>query len=111
MAAAHYYAAPSLDGAARRASWLEPDFCFALLSCLVALGAGLDAGGALGPPRTFAAGVVRALIWFGLTVLLVAAWGNAVSLLTLLIAPSHAFLGMRLATLSSAFRAQRLWKK
>ncbi|MEI9942571.1 MAG: hypothetical protein WDO69_35605 [Pseudomonadota bacterium] len=109
VAAAHYYTPPDLNGASHSNSWLERDFCFAAASGLVAAFVGLHAG--VAQVRALGAVLVRALIWFGLTMLLVAAWGNSVSLLTLLIAPSHAFACLRLATLVRAWRSERLWRK
>jgi len=111
FAAAHYYSPPNLNGASRGNSWLERDFCFAAASSLIALGVGFDAGRALVPARLLGAVLVRALLWFALTMLLVAAWGNSVSLLTLLIAPSHAFACLRLAALGRAIRSELLWRK
>ena len=111
FAAAHFYLPPSLNGASRSNSWLELDFCFASASCLVALGVGLYAGSALARARVLSAVLVRTLIWFALTLLLVLVWGNAVSLLTLLIAPSHAFACLRLIALGRAWHSERLWRK
>ena len=110
FAAAHYYSAPNLNGAARGSPWLEPDFCLALLSGLVACGVGAHAGAAVVRTTPISAVLVRALIWLLLTVLLAAAWGGSIALLTLLIAPSHAFACLRLATLARAWRSERLWR-
>jgi hypothetical protein len=107
FAATRYYSAPSLNGAARSNSWLELDFCLAAASSLVALGIGLLAGRA----RALDALPARALIWFALTVLFAVAWGNSLSLLTLLIAPSHACACLRLAGLGRAWRSERLWRR
>jgi hypothetical protein len=111
FASARYYSPPSLNGTERGKPWLEPDFCLALLSSLTALAVGLLAGRAVVQSRVLAAVVVRALLWLVLTVLLAAAWGSSVSLLTLLIAPSHAFAGVRLSALALAWRAELLWRK
>ncbi len=111
LSAAHYYSAPNLSGASRSNSWLERDFCFAAASGLVAVGVGLHAGRALGKPRLLGSIFVRALIWFALTILLIVAWSSSVSLLTLLIAPSHAFACLRLASLWRAWRSELLWRK
>ncbi len=55
--------------------------------------------------------LARVLLWIAVTALLALAWGNSVSLLTLLIAPSHALTCVRLVALGRAFRAERLWRK
>ena len=109
FAAVHYYTAPNLNGAARGSPWLEPDFCLALSSSLLALGVGGYAGIGLVRSRLLSAVFVRALSWLLLTMLLVAAWGSSVALLALLLAPSHAFAGLRLVALGRAWRAEQLW--
>ena len=76
---------PNLNGASRSSSWLELDSGLASASSLVALGVGLYAGREFRQARVLGAVLLRALIWLGLTCLLVAVWGNSVSLLTLLI--------------------------
>jgi len=110
FAAAHFYSAPTLNGAARGSSWLERDFCFAAASGVVAIAVGLYADGARLRGRVQSAVLVRTLLWFGLTILLGVAWATSVSLLTLLIAPSHAFAGLRLAALVREWRSERLWQ-
>jgi F0F1-type ATP synthase membrane subunit c/vacuolar-type H+-ATPase subunit K len=109
LVAAHYYAAPNLNGAARGSPWLERDFCWSLLSALLAVGVGLHAG--VGVVRTRALGSVltQALSWLAVTILLAAAWGSSIALLTLLIAPSHAFACLRLVSLARAWRTEKLW--
>lgn len=112
FASAHFYRAPSLDGAARSNAWLERDFCLALGSHLLAVGVGIYAGSARGVrARVLSAVLSRALSVLLLTLLLGAAWASAVGLLTLLIAPSHAFAGLRLAALARAWRSERNWAK
>ena len=106
----HVYSAPSLRGTSDGSPWLELDFCFALASCLVALGVAIHAGWRLPQARVADALVPRVLIWFGLTISLSLVWGSALSLLTLLIAPSHALACVRLATLARAWRSERLWR-
>jgi len=110
VVAAHYYAPPNLNGASHSDLWLERDFCFAAASSLVAVGVGLLAGRALAHVRVFGAVLVRTLVWFGLTIVVGAAWAGPVSLLALLIAPSHAFALLRLVALGRAWRAERLWR-
>ena len=111
IASAHFYSPPNLNGASRGSAWLELDFGFAAASSLVALAVGLHAGAAVVRSRVLAAVLVRALIWFVLTLLLAAAWVSSVSLLALLIAPSHAFACLRLAALVRAWRSERLFRK
>ncbi|HEX2670236.1 MAG TPA: hypothetical protein VHM25_05160 [Polyangiaceae bacterium] len=112
FAAAHYYTAPNLDGTARSNAWFELDFCLALASNLLAVGVGIHAGAVRGVrTRALSSGLSRALSWFLLTLLLGAAWASAVALLTLLIAPSHAFAGLRLAALSRAWHSARQWER
>ncbi|MET0794195.1 MAG: hypothetical protein ABW061_21920, partial [Polyangiaceae bacterium] len=60
-------------------------------------------------PRVFSRLLIHTLCWFGLTVCSFALWGQFLSLLTLLIAPSHAFAVLRLALLWQAWRAEVLW--
>lgn len=112
VAAAHFYAAPNLNGTARSNAWFELDFCLALASNLLAVGVGVYAGAIRGV-RTpaLSSALSRALSWFLLTLLLGAAWASAVALLTLLIAPSHAFAGLRLAALGRAWRSAWLWER
>jgi len=107
FAAAHYYSAPALNGAAPSNSWFEPDFCFAAASGLVALGVALHIGRAFEPAPM----LLRVLIRSALTLILLAVWANSVSLLTLLIAPSHAFAALRLIALARAWHSDRLWRK
>ena len=61
--AAHYYSPPSLNGAAPDNPWLEPDFCFALGSSLLALGVGLHAGRAGVQALVLGAVLARVLLW------------------------------------------------
>ena len=110
LAAAHYYSAPDLNGASRTSFWLEPDFDYAAASSLVAVGVALSCGAAGTRARLFGTGLLRTLIWFGLTVLLVAAWGNSLSLLTLMIAPSHALACLRVASLWRSWRTESLFQ-
>jgi hypothetical protein len=77
----------------------------------LALAVALGIGRALVEPRVLAAVVSRALLWLVLTLLLVALWGNSVSLLTLMIAPSHAFAALRLATLARTWRSEQIFRK
>jgi len=109
--AAHYYSVPNLNGAARDNPWLERDFCFALASSLLALGVGLHAGRAPVQARVLARVLVHVLVWIAMTIALALAWGSSVSLLTLLIAPSHAFALLRLVALGRAMRAEQLFRK
>jgi RsiW-degrading membrane proteinase PrsW (M82 family) len=109
LAAAHFYAAPSFDGAARSNAWFELDFCLALASHLVAVGVGVYAGGMRGVRAR--AALSRALSWLLLTLVLGLAWASFVALLTLLIAPSHAFASLRVAALVRVWNAERKWQR
>ncbi len=111
FAAAHYYLPPNLNGTSVSNSWLELDFCFASASSLIALGVGLQAGRGFAQARVLRVVLLRTLTWFVFTIVLVAAWGNSVSLLTLLIAPSHAFACLRLVALGRAWRSEQLFRK
>lgn len=113
FAAAHYYTVPNLDGAARGNAWLELDFCLALASNLLSVGVGVHAGAARVVVRARGPSTVltRGLSWLLLTLLLGAAWASSVALLTLLIAPSHAFAVLRLAALVRAWRSERAWER
>ncbi len=111
MLAAHWYEPPNLMGSSGSSLWSEGDFLCSLASSLVAIGVAIAAGRAVIRVRAFGALVVRAIIWFGLTVLLSGAWAQFLSLWTLLIAPSHAFAVLRLALLWQAFRTDRAWRR
>ena len=111
LGAAHFYAAPNFNGSARGVSWLELDFGLALASNLLAVGAGVQAGRGVVRSRSLSVMLPRALLWLLLTIALGAAWASSVSLLTLLIAPSHAFAVLRLVALVRAWRTERRWRK
>ena len=111
LAAWRVYQPPNLAGVSR-ASWTELDLLCSVASAICALATGLAAR----DPRvvvrlTFGASLLRTLSWFALTLILFAAWTHAVFLLTLLIAPSHAFACVRVFDLWRGFRAERLWRK
>jgi hypothetical protein len=111
FAAAHYYSAPNANGAAHGSPWLETDFCLALSSSLLAFGVGLYAGRGSAWRSVFGAGLVRALGWLFLTIVLALVWGSSIGLLTLLVAPSHSFAGVCLVALGRAWRTEQLFRK
>jgi hypothetical protein len=110
-AAARFYVPPSLNGGARQNPWLELDFCLASASSLLALGVAAYAGRAVKPSRSFARVLGGTLLWIALTIVLVFSWRSAIALSALLVAPSHALLGLRLAGLWRAWRSERLWRR
>jgi hypothetical protein len=110
IAAAAFYRAPNTLGAPNSSLWLEPDFLCSLASSALALASAWAAGRRLVRTRAFLRVLLHALTWFGLTVGLFLLWGYYVSLLTLLIAPAHAFAGLRLVLLWQAWRAEVAWR-
>ena len=106
LVAAHFYAPPALNGGARQNPWLELDFCFASSSSLLAVAVAVYAGQVVAPSRAFARVLGRALLWLAITIVLVFSWRLAIALSALLVAPSHAFLVLRLAALWRAWRAE-----
>lgn len=111
LAAAHFYAAPEFNGSAPGIAWFERDFSLALASNLLAVGAGVQAGRGIVRSRLLRATLSRASLLLLLTLVLGAAWASSVALLTLLIAPSHAFAVLRLAALARAWFVERRWQK
>lgn len=110
FAAAHFYAPPTLNGGAHQNPWLELDFCCALASSLLALGVAAYAGKATARSRAFARVLGRALLWLSLTIVLVLSWRPSIALSALLVAPSHAFLGVQLLSLWRAWRSEVLFR-
>lgn len=112
VASAHYYEPPNLLGSSKRSLWLEPDTACSFASggwaLLVASLAGR--GKELARPSVFRRLLVHASVWFGLTLLLFAFWSQFVLLLTLPIAPTHAFAALRLGLLWQAWRAEVAWR-
>jgi len=82
-----------------------------LLSALLAFGVGLHAGAGVARPRALSSALAQALSWLSLTTLFAVAWGTSIALLTLLIAPSHAFACLRLLSLARAWRSEKLWSR
>lgn len=111
IAAAHLYQVPNLLGSSRQSWWLEADFQCSLASGALALGVAQWLGRQVARPAVFQVALVRALIWFGLTACLFAIWGQYIFLLTLLIAPTHAFAWLRLGTLWRAWRADVAFRR
>ena len=110
VAAAVLYRPPNVVGVSGTSPWLEPDFLCSLGSGGLALLLAWLAGRHLVRPRLFGRLVLHALVWFGLTVGLFLLWGRYVFLLTLVIAPSHAFAALRLVLLWQAWRADAAWR-
>ena len=106
VCAAHWYKTPALGEAPERAIWIERDVLYSLASTLVALASGAIAGRSTGAGATGAGSpLLRAALWVGLSLLLLAAWAHYVFLLTLLIAPAHAFAALRVFSLWTRWRA------
>jgi hypothetical protein len=105
--AAHWYATPTLSGATEHALWIERDVLCSLASGAFALASGTLAGRAAraGAP---AAGslLLRVVIWLGLGLLFLAEWAHYLFLLTLLIAPTHAFAALRVFALWTSWRSE-----
>jgi hypothetical protein len=104
--AAHWYRTPTLGEAPERAIWIERDVLCSLASSVVALASGAFAGrsaraGAAAAGSQF----LRVVLWLGLSVLLLAAWAHYLFLLTLLIAPAHAFAALRVFALWTSWRS------
>jgi hypothetical protein len=59
----------------------------------------------------FARALRRAVLWITLSIVLAFSWRSCVALSALLIAPSHAFLAVRLAILWRIWRSEALWRK
>jgi hypothetical protein len=111
LAAAHLYQVPNLVGNSARSWWLEGDVQLSLASGALSLGVGLWSARQIARPAAFQALLLRALIWFGLTVCLFAVWGHYVDLLTLLIAPTQAFAWLRSGTLWRAWRSDVAFRR
>jgi hypothetical protein len=113
LGAAHWYERPHFSGAPERSIWLEPDFLCSLASSVVALATAARARrSATRVGATAARSVLaRTLIWACLTLLFFGAWLEHVFLFALLIAPTHAFAGLRLIGLWSAWRTEVVWQR
>jgi hypothetical protein len=105
--AAHWYRTPTLSGAPERAIWIERDVLCSLASSAAALASGAFAGSSASRAGATAAGslLLRAVIWVALSVLFLAVWAHYLFLLTLLIAPAHAFATLRAFTLWTSWRS------
>ena len=108
VGAAHWYETPHQSGVTEHSVWLERDVACALASSALALALGLATKRWATQPGAIAGGSVplRALIWALLCVLFLALWSNYLFLLTLLVAPSHAFAALRLLGLLSAWKSE-----
>ena len=106
LCAAHWYQAPRLSSS-ERPFWAERDFLCALASSALALAVAVSStrlalnAGAFGAGSLF----LRALVWSGLALLFIALWSASLSLLTLLVAPTHAFAALRLVALWTKWRS------
>jgi hypothetical protein len=108
--AAVFYKPPNAFGFSDTSLWLERDFLCSFASSALALLVAWIAGRAIVRPRIFGRLLLHTVIWFGLTAVLFLVWSHYVFLFTLLIAPSHAFAGLRLALLWQAWRAEVAWR-
>jgi hypothetical protein len=108
VCAAHWYATPTLSGAPARAIWTERDVLCSLASSVAALASGAFVGSSATRAGATAAGslLLRVVIWVGLSVLFLAVWAHYLFLLTLLIAPAHAFATLRLFSLWTSWRSE-----
>ncbi len=104
--AARWYTTPTFSGAAEHGVWIERDVLCSLASSAVALASGVFAGRSLGP-GALAAGspLLRVAIWLGLGLFFLAVWAHYLFLLTLLIAPTHAFAALRVLALWTSWRS------
>jgi hypothetical protein len=107
--AAHWYRTPALGEAPERAISIERDVLCSLASAAVALASGAVAGRSARAGATAAGSqLLRVVLWLGLSVLFLAAWAHYLFLLTLLIAPAHAFAALRVFSLWTSWRAEVL---
>jgi hypothetical protein len=105
--AAHWYTTPTLSGATEHPLWIERDVLCSLASSALALASGALAGGSARAGATAAGSLLlRVVIWLGLSVLFLAAWAHFLFLLTLLIAPAHAFAALRVLSLWTSWRSE-----
>ncbi|HWZ92870.1 MAG TPA: hypothetical protein VNW92_28590 [Polyangiaceae bacterium] len=113
LAAAHDYVLPRSRGSAGGSIWLEADFLCTLASSTAALGVGVWSSRAATSAGATAARslTARVAIWAGLTLLFLGLWLEHVFLFALLIAPTHAFAGLRLIGLWSAWRTDVAWRR
>jgi len=107
LLAVRLYRPPSMLASVERSPWLEADVLCSLASSGLALAVGLWSRAQERPQSLpFRALLLRALLWFGLTLVLFVVWGPRVFLSTLLIAPTHAFAALRLADLWRRWRVE-----
>ena len=113
LGAARYYVLPRSRGSAGGSIWLEADLLCTLASSAAALAVGLWSRRAATSAGATAAQslAARVAIWAGLTLLFLGLWLEHVFLFALLIAPTHAFAGLRLIGLWSAWRADVAWRR
>jgi hypothetical protein len=113
LGAAHFYVLPRSRGSAGGSVWLEADFLCTSGSSAAALAVGVWSSRAATSAGATAARslMARVAIWAGLTLLFLALWLEHVFLFALLIAPTHAFAGLRLIGLWSAWRTDVAWRR
>ncbi|MEP7049072.1 MAG: hypothetical protein ABJB12_01915 [Pseudomonadota bacterium] len=106
--AAHWYETPHLSGTPETPIWMERDVLCALASSAVALAVGASARRWVTRPGAVAAGsaLLRGVLWALFSLILLAAWGHYLFLLTFVVAPSQAFAASRLLALLSSWRSE-----
>lgn len=110
VSAAVFYEAPNVVGSSGTSLSEGRDFLCSFASSGLALLVAWAAGRRIVRSRIFGRLLLHTAVWFGLTVGLFLVWGHYVFLFTLLIAPSHAFAGLRLVLLWQAWRAEVAWQ-
>jgi hypothetical protein len=109
IAASALYQPPNVAGSSRSV-WLERDSLCCLASSGLALLVAWLAGRRVQRPSQFSRLLLHTGIGFGLTVFLCLLWVHFLFLLTLLIAPTHAFAVLRLGLLWRGWRAEVAWR-
>lgn len=110
VGAAAVYELPTVASSSSKSLWLEPDSLYCFASSALALLVAWLAGRRVQQPRQFSRLLALAAIGVGLTVGLFLVWVHFIFLLTLLIAPTHAFAALRLALLWRAWRVDLAWR-
>lgn len=106
--AAHCYETPHLSGAPEEPIWIERDVLCALASSALALALGASAKRFATWPGAVAGGsaLLRGALWVAFSLLFLGVWAHYLFLLTLLVAPSHAFAAVRLLALFGSWRSE-----
>ncbi|MEO6601173.1 MAG: hypothetical protein ABIQ16_14945 [Polyangiaceae bacterium] len=110
VSAAAFYEPPNVLGSSGTSLWPGRDILCSFASCALALLVAWVAGRRLVRPRIFGRLLLHTAVWFGLTVGFFLVWAHFLFLFTILIAPSHAFAGLRLVLLWQAWRAEVAWR-